>query len=211
VKRLLVVGAGGHGKVVADTAEQISCWDLIEFVDLEFPKLTKCGPWDVVAKDLEELTDEYNGADFVVAIGDNKTRMKVFSDSLILDFNPVSLILPTAYVSKHSAVCLGSVIFANASINVNATIGRGAIINTGATVDHDCLLAEGIHISPGANLAGEVSVGCLSWIGIGASIKQQIKIGENVTVGSGAAVVNDIPDFETVIGVPAKPIEAVHF
>jgi len=206
VKKLLIVGAGGHGKVVADAAEQMACWDLIEFVDLKFPELAACGHWTVIAKDLDQLTDSYRGADFIVAIGDSTIRMKVFSECLALsNFNSITLIHPKAYVSDYAQIDIGTVIFANAAINVDVSIGRCCIINTGATVDHDCYLGDAVHVSPGANLAGEVSVGKESWIGVGACVKQQISIGDNAIVGAGAAVVKNIPSNQKVVGIPAKP------
>jgi len=206
LKRLIVVGAGGHGKVVADAAEQMACWDLIEFVDLKFPGLSTCGHWSVVAKDLDQLGNSYQRADFIVAVGDNTVRMKALSSCLSLGFNLVTITHPGAYVSKHSEIGLGSVIFANAAINVDASIGRCCIINTGATVDHDCYLDDAVHVSPGVNLAGEVSVGKMSWLGIAACVKQQITIGDNVMIGAGAVVVNNISSNSTVVGVPAKPL-----
>ena len=204
MKKLIVVGAGGHGKVVADTAEQMARWDLIVFVDLTFPALSNCGHWSVIANDLDQLEGNYLGSDFIVAIGDNTIRMKVFIACLSLDFHPVKIIHPTAYVSRHAEVGIGTVIFANAVINVGSSIGRCCIINSGATVDHDCHLGDAVHVSPGANLAGEVSVGQASWVGIGASIKQQLSIGDNVMIGAGASVVNNISANLTVVGVPAK-------
>jgi acetyltransferase-like isoleucine patch superfamily enzyme len=86
-------------------------------------------------------------------------------------------------------------------------LGLGCIINTGATFYHDCVLGDGVHICPGVHLAGDVQVGELSWLGIGCTVRQGIRIGAGVTVGAGAVVIDDVPDGQTVVGVPARPLK----
>lgn len=206
MKRLVIIGAGGHGKVVADTAMQMAQWDIIEFVDLLFPGLEKMGSWNVVAKNLEAVDYEVK-PQFVVAVGDNKLRFKLFHAALELGYESATIIHPTAYISTYASIGQGTVIFANAVVNIGAELGTCSIINTSSTIDHDCLLGKSVHISPGAHLAGEVNVGDFSWVGIGAVIKQQIKVGKSVTIGAGASVVKNIGDDLTVIGIPAKPIQ----
>lgn len=206
MKRLIIVGAGGHGKVVADAAVQMEQWDSIEFVDLLYPEIKKIGPWNVVSKNLEEL-DSPSEAKFIVAVGDNKLRFKLFCEALDLGFEPAVIIHPKAYVSPFASIGDGGVVFANAVVNVGADLGVCSIINTAATIDHDCILGKSIHVSPGAHLAGEVEVGDFSWVGTGAVSKQQITIGKYVTVGAGASVVSNVNDYSVVIGVPAKPVE----
>ena len=205
MKDLVIIGSGGHGKVVADAALQMGRWDSIRFVDLLYPELQRIGPWNVVAKNLKDL-NESSILQFVVAVGDNKLRFKLFCEALDLGFEPAVIIHPRAYVSPYANVGKGSVIFANSVVNIGADLGVCSIINTASTIDHDCILGKSVHVSPGAHLAGEVKVGDFSWVGIGAVTRQQINIGKNVTIGAGASVVSNIDDHLVVTGVPAKPV-----
>lgn len=208
MKKLAVLGASGHGKVVADTA-QCCGWDLVEFFDDAWPARTNNGSWSVVGDSAAMLArfQDYDGV--IVAIGNNAVRCMKLVALIDAAAPVVSLIHPMAFVSRYASIGPGSVVFAAAVVNADAKIGFGAILNTGCSVDHDCLLGEAIHISPGARLAGAVSVGDQSWIGIGASVKQLVSIGREVVVGSGASVVSDVPGGVVVVGVPAKVVSRV--
>jgi sugar O-acyltransferase (sialic acid O-acetyltransferase NeuD family) len=199
---LLIIGAGGHGKVVADAAETSGRWQNIVFIDKRWPELESCAHWSVVAQDAEDFPSDET-LDFIVAIGDNRTRARVFDQCVAAGLNPVSVIHPSATISKYAEIDLGSVVFAGAVINIGAKIGQCAIVNTGATIDHDCVIGHSVHISPGANLAGEVTVGDFSWMGIGASVKQCLTITADVVVGAGACVVSNIAEPGVYVGVPA--------
>ncbi len=204
-KRLAILGASGHGKVVADAA-LMGNWDEIIFFDDAWPELTEVGPWQVVGntRQLMEQSLCFEGA--IVAIGNNVIRLEKLHELEQTGLQLVTIIHPLAVVSSYSEIGKGSVVFAGAVINAFATIGCGCIVNTGSTIDHDCVLADGVHVSPGAHLGGMVNVGKMAWIGIGASVKQCVKICENVIVGAGAAVVNDIASGLTVVGVPAREL-----
>ncbi|CAN8138926.1 UDP-N-acetylbacillosamine N-acetyltransferase [uncultured Thiomicrorhabdus sp.] len=204
MKRLAILGASGHGKVVAEIAE-LNGWE-VTFFDDAYPEVCKLEHWPV-----EGNTDGFiaSKTDFdaaFIAIGNCSVRLNLQQRLSSLGVVFSILIHPSATVSRLAKLQAGTVVMAGAVINPFAEIGQSCIINTSATIDHDCVLADGVHISPGANLAGAVSVGECSWIGIGASVKQCVSIGENVVVGAGAAVVCDIPDNQTVVGVPAKPL-----
>ncbi|MEE6443593.1 MULTISPECIES: acetyltransferase [Pseudomonas] len=202
---MAILGASGHGKVVADLAERCG-WTHIEFFDDAWPSITQNGSWPVVGtgKQLLESIDKYQGV--LVAIGNNKTRSLKLSELKAQKVNIPILVHPHAVVSRHAKLGIGSVVFATAVVNAFATIGDGAIINTGSSVDHDCVLGDCVHVSPGARLAGTVYIGDQSWIGIGAVVKQLIKIGPNVTVGAGAVVLSNVSADLTVVGIPARPL-----
>ena len=201
---LLIVGAGGHGKVVAETAELLKRWDSVVFADDKFPELTSTGKWPVISRANFIDIKKKGFTDFVVAVGNNKTRLQIQREGLHSTLTPVSIVHPSATISSTVKLGLGTVIFANAVVNADAVVGEACIINTAASVDHDCVLGDGVHISPGALLAGDVVVGNFSWLGIGSSVIQCTNIGKNVVVGAGAAVVSDIPDEVTAKGVPAR-------
>lgn len=205
MRSLAILGASGHGKVVADCATECG-WKSITFFDDRWPEIRTNGCWDVEGNTqslLDSLSD-YDGV--VVAIGHNEVRYEKLSMLSKLNAPLVSLIHPRAVVSRYVSIGVASVIFAGAVVNVDARIGDGVIVNTSASVDHDCVLGDCSHISPGANLAGAANVGDCAWVGIGASVRQGISIGANVIVGAGAAVVNDIEAGFTVVGVPAGPL-----
>ena len=202
-RRLAILGASGHGKVVADCAE-LCGWQSIRFFDDAWPELSDNGSWAIKgnADDLLSSVADFDGV--LVAIGNNRIRCEKLQVLRQAGANLVSLVHPSAVVSRYATVGEGVVIFAGAVVNVDSRIGDGVIINTSASVDHDCVLAEGVHISPGVRLAGGVTIGERSWIGIGASVRQLVSVGADVVVGAGAAVVNDVGDGLTVVGVPAR-------
>ena len=203
---LLILGAGGHGRVVADAAESSEAWNKIAFIDEKYPDLGASGRWPVIGKtaDLSELLTEW--PDAVVAIGANTLRLELLKLCSEKGFNVVNIIHTSARVAEDVSLGNGTVIFASAVINTGASLGQGCIVNTAASVDHDCSLAEGVHLSPGVHLGGTVSVGSRSWVGIGSSVVNNIRIGSDVIVGAGAAVISNVRDNHTVVGVPAKQI-----
>lgn len=203
MKRLAILGASGHGKVVADTAECCG-WQEIEFFDDAWPARRSNGSWGVTGDSAVLLVRllEFDGV--VVAIGNNAMRQAKLVALQAAGSRLATLIHPSATVSRYAVVGEGSVLFAGAVVNADARIGLGAILNSGCSVDHDCVLGDAVHISPGACLAGGVRVGEQSWIGIGACVRQMIQIGQRVMVGAGSVVVSNVPNDVTVAGVPAK-------
>jgi sugar O-acyltransferase (sialic acid O-acetyltransferase NeuD family) len=204
MKRLALLGAGGHGKVVADTALYAG-WQEVIFYDDAWPGLCATGIWTVIGDATRLLQDLPNFDGVVVTIGRNRTRLDKHQWLIRHGAPLVSVIHPTAVISQYATLGKGSVVMAGAVVNVDACLGEACVVNTGATVDHDDWLADGVHISPGVNLSGHVTVGEASWIGIGAAVRQGITIGREVTVGAGAVVVEMVPDGLTVFGNPAKP------
>jgi sugar O-acyltransferase (sialic acid O-acetyltransferase NeuD family) len=203
VKSLAILGASGHGKVVADCAGLLG-WQRVTFFDDAWPDRQMNGVWPVLGDTATLLTmlTDFDGV--VVAIGSNAVRQQKLALLQQSGAPIVSLVHPAAVVSQYASIGLGSVVFAGAVINVDAVVGVGAIINTGALVDHDCRLGEAVHISPGVALAGGVHVGDRAWVGIGAAVRQLAKVGADATIGAGAVVVKDVAAGVTVVGNPAR-------
>lgn len=201
--RLAILGASGHGKVVADAAGQAG-WSSVVFFDDAWPELAKNGFWPVVGDTAALLRDVSSFGGVVVAIGNNSTRKAKQHELAASGARLVSVIHPSAVVSDFAVVCAGSVVFANAVVNACAEVGEGCIVNTGAVVEHDCVMGDFAHLSPNAVLAGGVKLGALAWVGACASVKQLIEVGEGALVGMGAVVTKSVPSAVTVVGNPAK-------
>lgn len=203
MNHLAILGASGHGKVIADTAA-LCGWEKISFFDDDETKNSQSYQWLILGNfnKLLENIEIFDGV--VVGIGNNQIRYDKYVQINQKGGKIVSVIHPRAIISKYASIGKGSVVFANSVVNSGAQIGEYVILNTASTVDHDCKIGDASHISPGANLSGGVVVGNKTWVGIGACIKQNIKIGENVVIGAGAVVVKDLPDNVLAIGNPAK-------
>lgn len=205
MKRLAILGASGHGKVVADIAECCG-WDEVIFFDDAWPEITVNCHWEVKGNSsaLEKDLKHFSGV--AIAIGNNVIRAQKLKWLLSIKAPVATLVHPSAFVSKYSKLGIGSVVMPNVAVNAYSMIGDGVILNTGCSIDHDCLIGDCVHISPGAHLAGGVRVGAESWLGIGCSVIQLVTLGRSVVVGSGAAVISDLPDCVKVVGIPARSI-----
>jgi len=209
LSKLLILGAGGHGKVVAECALFSGIYKKIAFLDDDQKVRGKLilGSCSVIGafRDAEALLNEFPEA--FVALGNNKSRVELIQYLKNLGFRIPSLIYPTAYVSRFSYIGIGTIIMAGAVVNANAWIGVGGIINTSASVDHDCVLGRGVHLSPGARLGGMVTVGDFSWICIGACVVNNVCVGEGTVVAAGASVIGDVGNRMLVGGVPARELK----
>ena len=207
MKGLLIAGAGGHGKVVAEAAQAMGSWEHIAFVDDRHAQLTEILGLPVLGSidDAPRFRSEY--ADAVVAIGNASVRLQVMDRLAAQGFGLPVVVHPSASVSPSAVLGAGTVVFAMAAVNACTVIGRGGIVNTGATVDHDCRIGEGVHVCPGAHVAGDVILDDAVWVGIGASVVNGLHIGRDVIIGAGAAVVSNVEDGVTVAGVPAKVVK----
>jgi UDP-N-acetylbacillosamine N-acetyltransferase len=210
-KHFLVIGAGGHGRVVADLVRALG-HSVAGFVDDDPAKADRSvdSSGSHVIMTLQTLLQHIDAnsalpgiADHVaLAIGDNTNRLALFTQ--LQPHCAPALIHPGAIVSPSARVGDGSVVFARAAINPEAHVGCAAIINTGAIVEHDCNLEDGVHISPGAVLCGTVEVGARSWIGAASVVIQCRSVGRDCIVGAGAVVVHDLPDGVVAYGNPAR-------
>jgi sugar O-acyltransferase (sialic acid O-acetyltransferase NeuD family) len=202
--RLLILGAGGHGRVVAEAAELMGRWQDISFLDDGYPAQKQSGVWPIIGTlaDLACMRDRYDSC--FAAFGRAQLRLSELSRARSISYECPTILHPAACVSRYASVDYGTFVAARAVINPFASIARGCIINTAASVDHDCMLGEGVHICPGSHLGGGVNIGARTWFGIGAVARQGICIGGDVMVAAGAVCVNDVRDGATVLGVPAR-------
>lgn len=202
-KQVVIIGASGHGKVIADIV--ISSGNVVKgFLDdaddiqqkeiIGFPVLGKTSDYE-----------KYVDCEFIIAIGNPYIRKKI-AESINVKWH--TAIHPRAVISAlDTSIGEGTVIMANAVVNPSARIGRHCIINTGAVIEHDNNIGDYAHISPNAALAGIVTVGECTHIGVGSSTKQVTNIAPDCIIGAGAAVVSDIKESGTYVGVPARKIK----
>ena len=198
MNKLVIIGAGGHGKVVADIAEKNGYTDIV-FLD-DNGSLNECAGFPVVGS-TTLLPTFQDDCDFIVAIGNAEARQRI-QDSIA--GYVATLVHPHASISRRVTIGEGSVVMAGAVINSDVVLGKGCIVNTSASVDHDCHIEDYTHVSVGAHIAGNVTVGTRSWVGIGATINNNIFVCNDCMIGAGAAVVHDITETGTYIGVPAR-------
>lgn len=202
--QLIIIGASGHGKVVADIALKMNKWNSIVFLDDDKSKKT-CLGFEVVGK-FSDAHFYIDKADFFVAIGSNTTREKLQSSLEKQGASMATLIYPSAIVGIDVAIGNGTVIMAGVVINSSTRIGKGCIINTSATLDHDNAIEDYVHVSPGTKIAGTVKVGKGTWLGIGSVVSNNVKITSECIVGAGAVVVKDIIEPGIYVGVPVRKI-----
>lgn len=200
---ILIIGAGGHGKVVADILLRLSM-PVLGFLD-DDP-----ATWGTLRLDLSVLGaidtfSDYFPEGLVMGIGSNTMRREIVRrlGSLAHELW-LPAIHPEAVIAPSVSVGRGTVVAAGAVVNPDTYLGDHVIINTGATVDHDCHIGDFVHIAPGAHIAGGVHVGEGALLGIGSVAIPGATIGEWATVGAGAVVLEDIPDHVVAIGVPAR-------
>ena len=197
MNKLIIIGASGHGKVIADIAVRNGYTEIV-FLD-DDSNISECAGYPVVGKTSKEK--EMPG-DKIVAIGNAKIRERIQNE-----IQTITLIHPDATISRRVRIGNGSVIMAGAVINSDAVIGEGCIVNTGASVDHDCQIQSFSHISVGAHVAGTCEIGTRTWIGAGATVSNNVNICNDCMIGAGAVVIENIEESGTYVGVPAKRIK----
>ena len=198
LNKLVIVGASGHGKVIADIAK-LNGYKEIVFLD-DNEAVDECAGYPVVGSSCDFTKVE---KDVVIAIGNAKIRSRIQEQYESQGFHLVTLIHPNATVADFAQIGVGSVVMAGAVINPYAKLCKGCIVNTCASVDHDCEVRDYVHVAVGAHLCGTVEVGAYTWIGAGATVSNNISICPECMIGAGAVVVKDLDEQGTYVGVPA--------
>ena len=196
---LIIIGAGGHGRVVADIAT-LNGYDHISFLDdVDVSRMNVVGR-------ISDFTKFIDNHDFFVAIGNNAVRKSFFDMVRTAGGTVATLCHPSAVFGSDVKLGQGVAAMAGVVVNNGATIGDGVILNTCCSVDHDCQIGSFAHISIGTHLAGTVSVGECTFIGAGAPVVNNITICKKCMIGAGALVVKNIIESGTYVGVPSKHI-----
>jgi len=203
--KLLIIGASGHGKVVADIAMKMKKWNTIAFLDDDENKKSSLG-LNVLGPTNNILT-YINEWDLFVAIGDNTIRQQIYERLEKMGASIPILIHPTAVIGEEVEIGSGTVLMAGTIINCSTKIGKACIINTSSTIDHDNHIGDYVHVSPGAHLAGTVKVGQGSWLGIGSVVSNNVNITSNCIVGAGSVVLKDIKESGIYVGTPVRRIK----
>lgn len=201
--KLLILGAGGHGKVVADIALTMGIWEEICFLDDRLEPNEVFG-LRVIGKlnEVQNLSAYYTHA--FVALGNNMSRYKWTNKLIDIGYTVPVIKHPNSIISKFASIGEGTVVMPGSIINASSTVGQACIINTNSSIDHDCSIGNAVHISPGVSIGGTVKIEDYTWICIGACIANNISIGRNSIVAAGSAVVQDITSGVLAAGVPAK-------
>jgi UDP-perosamine 4-acetyltransferase len=206
----VIIGAGGHGKVVLDILRAAGVHRPVGFVDADLSLAgTTVGGLPVFgpANQLAKLRQQHRVKAVVVAIGDNTVRRSYAARATEHGLELVNAIHPSAVVSPTAVVGQNVVIAAGAVICAEAKLADSVIVNTSAVVDHECVVGEAVHICPMASLAGRVTVEAEAFVGMGARVIQCLTVGRRAIIGAGAVVLVDVPEYATVVGVPARVVK----
>ncbi len=200
-KKLLIIGCGGHSKVITDIAKSLG-HESICYLDTKEQNQVFLNNYVY-----NEINENYN-ENFIVAIGDNYSRESIYRDFKLKhpQANAATLIHPSSYLSSESAFGEGTVIMPNCVINSHCSLGSGVIINTSSTIEHDCKIKDFSSLATAVNIGGNVTIGFRSAICIGGIVKHGLKIGNDVVVGASSLVLKDIKDNSLCYGIPAKLI-----
>jgi len=203
-EKLIIIGAGGHGNVIADIALKTDKWKSISYLD-DNDSLKSVMGINVIgeSRDAFKYIEDY---DIFVAVGDNSTRERIQESLEIKGATIPVLIHPSAVIGEHVRFGAGTAVMAGAVINCCTVIGKGCIINTGATIDHNNVIEDYVHISPGVHTAGSVIIGKRVWFGIGSIVINNLSITSGCKIGAGAVVVKNLTEPGTYVGVPARRV-----
>ncbi|RPJ79543.1 MAG: acetyltransferase [Alphaproteobacteria bacterium] len=202
--KIVLIGAGGHAKVVLDTVISTKLHEIVALID-DNPGLNGSFLFDIPIFNQLESCGNIQG--YIVAIGDNYIRKTKFEFYKSKGYSPVTGIHKSVIISPYANIGDGTVAFANVVVNPGAQIADNVILYTACTVDHDCMIFDHAYISPGCNISGRVNIGTGAFLGTGAVVLPGVKIGDWSIIGAGAVVTKDIPPHVTAVGVPARIIK----
>jgi acetyltransferase EpsM len=207
--RIVIWGASGHAKVVADIVRLRGEEEIVGFLDDQDPAAPGrpfCGSQVLGGRErLPALRGE--GVSHVLfGFGDGAARLRLTAVIREQGFALATAIHPGSVVAPSAVVGPGSVVAAGAVVGPDSRLGENVIVNTLAGVDHDCVVGDGAHICPGARLGGWAEVGEGAWVGIGATVRDRVKVGPGAVIGAGAVVLHDVPADVVAYGVPARVI-----
>ncbi|MGH1288388.1 acetyltransferase [Bacillus toyonensis] len=211
MKKIALIGQGGHAQVIQDMIHTNGSFKIIAFFDDKYKSLCKAneiyyGPISSIQTLRREIEFQ-----LIIAIGNNTVREKIAEQLHFNDDCYESIIHPTAWISKSATIGRGTVIMPNVTINADTIIGRHVIVNTSSVVEHDNCIGDFVHIGPNATLTGAVTIGNVTQIGAGVTIIPNLIIGARSMIGAGATVIHNIPSYCTAVGLPAKIIKKFIF
>lgn len=202
--RVIIVGAGGHAKVIIDILQQNKTYQIVGLIDKE----ETSGFWGIpiLGKDvnLSDLKEQENVSLAFVALGNNILRERVSQRVLEAGYKLINVISSSAMISSKIKMGTGIAVMHGAIINADTEIGNGCIVNSNSSIDHECRIGEYTHIAPGVAISGGTKIGKGCFLGTGCRVIDKVKIGDDVVVGAGGVVINDIQSRCTVVGVPAQ-------
>ncbi len=206
---VVIIGAGGHGRVVLDILHHdinVGSLSLVDDDDKYKNNMIDGAPVLGKINSLPSLIPKHRLGGAIIAIGDNKTRARIYKNIASMGLKIVNAIHPHALIARDVIIGEGSVIAAGVIIGTGSRIGNNVIINTGVIIEAENIIDDHTHISPGVNLAGKVTIKKYTQVGLGVNVIHDITIGENVMVGAGAIIIKDVPDNSLAVGTPARVI-----
>ncbi|ACS81662.1 acetyltransferase [Maridesulfovibrio salexigens] len=202
MKKIIIMGAGGHGQVVADALQLMEGANPIAFID-ENPDLHDKEIMGIPVSGGNAAIANIEHDGIVIALGNNALRKRIFNDLIKSGENLFTVIHPSSVIAPNVSVGAGCMILAGTVINTGTEIKDNSIINTNSTIEHHNIIGPHVHVAPGSTLGGEVLVGEEAIIGIGATVLPRIAIGPKATLGGGSTAIQDIPEDAVAVGVPA--------
>ena len=206
-----MLGGGGHARVLIDSLQLSGACAIRGILDRDTARHggVVLGVLVLGGDELLAGLAQDGVAWFVVGfagVRDNRPRQRMFEEAVAKGLRPLTVVHPSAIVSRHAVIGAGCQIFPGAIVNAGAVLGAHVIVNSGAIVEHDCRVGDHAHVAPAACLAATVIVGERAHIGAGSTLRQGVTVGADAVVGAGAAVVNDVPSEHVVVGVPARQL-----